>query len=620
MVNVQILSVRTIDKQRFWGNDTNTAGCASCICVPRAKMKSLARKFAYAACFTAVAAVCAVIYSSILRLSQDGRNCHKMNDQTVPLLVFNARVYTVDEKRPWAEAFFVNKSGVIEFVGDKENAFKAAEKNARKLNAKGKFIMPGFQDPHIHVPEAGINELQCVIDRGKSVRAYANRAFKCAKGDKRQWVRASGPSLYNLLNTTELPIDVLDEVIPNRPVYILDDLGHALWANTLALRLAGIAENDTDPQGGAYHRDERTGRLSGLLLENAQHKVRDAGWEGFNAVYDGLARSLKTLAKNGITSISDAGGYWTRKFPEAFRLVELQGRMSVRARNALYVFPDKDFDEQMSILKQLFQKQSTMLGRITTAKIYVDGILEYGTAALLSPYDRPPNKDYPKGFFYFKRNVLFQYALELHKVGFQLHFHAIGDAAVREALDAVEHVMNNTSKTSVRDRRHRITHAYLINPNDYARFVDMGVVADFQVGPDTISEAYAEELKATIGTRARSIAPVSALLQAGAKVSLSSDWDADPLSPLGTIQRSLTRPRFAVQDVATAIRLTTLNAAYALHQDNTTGSISVGKNADFVMLSHNLLKVKSSRIAKTRVLLTAVNGRIVYARCPYLPR
>jgi hypothetical protein len=200
------------------------------------------------------------------------------------------------------------------------------------------------------------------------------------------------------------------------------------------------------------------------------------------------------------------------------------------------------------------------------------------------------------------------YADELHDLGYQLDFHVIGDAAVRTALNTVAAIPAD----DVDLRRHRATHAYLVDPDDLGRFADLGMVADLQQGPDAIATTYHEALVPLLGERAFDLIPTDDLVDAGALVTLSSDWDADPLPPFGTIQRVLTRDTHGLDDVEAAVRMMTIDPATALRHEDTTGSIEVGKQADYVVVDRDLFAVPVDTIGETTVLLTAVGGRIVH--------
>ncbi len=525
-------------------------------------------------------------------------------------VVTNANVYTVDPAKPWVEAFAYDAKGIIVAVGSRDDVMAAAGTNPTIIDGKGNMVLPGIQDTHLHVPEAGINNDACLLDPGLKLNDYAKGIKDCVKDqDGAPWVRAAGASLFNLRTTTgRLPIDVLDEIVPDRPAIILDDLGHSAWTNTKGLAAAGIAADAPDPQGGAYFRDA-SGRMTGLLLENAQQRVRNASALDDATNYKGLLFALKELARNGITTASDAGGFWGQNHPAAWQKALDSGTLTVRGVNSLYLYPDLDHAAQLAEFKTRFADDKQSLLQFDTVKIYIDGILDLGTAAMVDPYDKPVDPKYPNGFNYFTREQLQQYLNELHTIGYRAEFHVIGDGAVRTALDAVAAIP--VPKDEIVARRHRTTHTYLVNPADAARFAQIGVIADFQAGPESAATDYHEYLTEFIGDRALDLLPTARIIDTGARVSLSSDWDADPLSPFGIISRAVTREKNAVK-VDKAIAMMTLEAAYALGQDEITGSITVGKYADYIIIDRSITSVKPKDIADTKVLLTVLAGRQVH--------
>lgn len=253
--------------------------------------------------------------------------------------------------------------------------------------------------------------------------------------------------------------------------------------------------------------------------------------------------------------------------------------------------------------------------QFNSAKIYIDGILDLGTALLLKPYDDPVDPNYPSGFAYFKPDQLNDYVEQLSRMGYRAHFHVIGDKAVRLALDSIEALSVDASLA--RDAAHRTTHTYMVDRADMPRFAELGVVADMQVGEESTDLLYHEDLYEIIGERAYELLPVPDMLEAGARVSLSSDWDADPLSPLGIIQRSMLRESHALDDLETAIRLVTRDAAFALGLNEVTGALVPGLQADFVVLNKNLFKLSLSDIENTSVLMTVLAGKSVFKSWEY---
>lgn len=525
-------------------------------------------------------------------------------------VVTNALVYTLDPELPWADAFAYNADGVLLAVGVLADVFAITGDEVDTIDADGWMIIPGFQDAHVHVPEAGINASLCFMS-GQDLGRLETQARDCANDQPDdEWVRAAGPSLFGLRDTAELPIDVLDRAIPDRPALILDDLGHAVWTNTLGLEAAGIGPDDPDPQGGVLHRDVESGRLTGLLLEDAQQLVRNAAALDDQANYDGLLDALSELNQKGVTSVSDAGGYWAQNHPTAWERALNEKTLTVRGANSLYLYPDLEIDEQLDEFRTRFSDDSDLL-RFDTAKIYIDGILDLGTASMLDPYNVPLDPLYPSGFTYFTADQLQTYVSALHDIGYRINFHVIGDAGVRAALDAIEEIDDDPE--AIADRRHRTTHTYLVDLDDVPRFAALGVLVDMQQSDDAVATDYHEFLSEFIGDRAFDLIPTRQLIDANATVTLSSDWDAGPLPPLGTIERSLTREANAVPDLETALHMHTLEAAYALGHDDTTGSLEVGKFADFVVLDRNLFDLDREDIDQTRVLATFLAGDEVYS-------
>lgn len=520
-------------------------------------------------------------------------------------------VRTMNPGQPLAEAFAYDSGGVITAVGSRARVERSAGPRAKLIDAGGATVMPGFQDTHVHVPEAGINESLCLLPPGEGLEAYAGLVAGCAAEQPGSgWVRAAGASLFELRGRAgRLPLDALDDAVPDRPALVLDDLGHAVWVNSAGLAEAGVDEDAPDPPGGVLERSSEDGRLTGLLLENAQHTARDAAAVSPEAADAGLRRALARIARQGVTTVSDSGGYWTRGHPEAWKRAADAGELSVRARNTLYLFPDRDFEEQLAELRERFDDDASDMLSFETVKVYADGILDLGTALLLEPYDDPLDPSLPHGFRYFEPETLTDYAQALHGIGYRLEIHAIGDRAVRESLNAIEAI----DADDVAARRHRTTHTYMVDPDDVERFAELGVVADFQAGPVSTSAGYHASLRPLIGERAQRLLPIGELAASGALVSLSSDWDADPLSPLGTIAVAATREPNSVT-APEALAMVTINAARALGHDDSTGSIEVGKQADYAVLDADPLATPPAEIAEIGVDRTVVGGRTVWAR------
>jgi len=577
--------------------------------------------------FMLLLAACMTPESETSVYIEDGSNNNylpmllKSPNDITDVVYTNGAIYTVNPNQPWAQAVAV-RDGVILAVGTEEEVLAQASENPQMIDLNGAMMLPGFQDPHLHGLEAGLNTNLCLVSQFAEFAEYIIEIQDCAaQQSNSEWVRISGANMPALLYRERLPIEVLDEAVPDRPVIVLDDIGHGAWLNTLAMQAVGYDIMEVDPPGGILVRDPDTDKLTGLVLENAQQAVRTASLPPTSAnlelAYQGLLTGLESLAKNGITTVSDAGGYWTRGHHQVWQRAVDNNRLTVRASNALYLFPEFDFDQQMTQLEQLYTNDANSLLRYNQVKIYVDGVLGQGTAALLAPYaqsfDIPgvPND----GFLYFQTDTLNRYVTQLEALGFQLHFHVTGDRGARLSLDAIQ---SAATTNSVTDQRHRLTHLYLVDPADYSRFKELGVVADFQLAPSSTAADYTNSLAPYLGDRTNNLLPAFNLLDAGAKVVLSSDWDADTLSPFVKIQSILSLPASNVPTLATVVRMMTLDVAHLLHHDDKTGSIEAGKLADLVVIDRNIFEIQTNQISQAKVLLTLLGGEEVY-RDPAAP-
>ncbi|WP_156176780.1 amidohydrolase [Kiloniella spongiae] len=534
-------------------------------------------------------------------------------------LVVNAQIYTVDKKMPWAEAVLV-EDGVISAVGAEKQLLDMVQVGVEVIDLGGRMLLPGFQDPHLHALEAGINETVCFLSAEGSEEIYREEIAYCLdEQHDKPWFMGAGVSMPALLETIETPMAFLDRLIPDRPAVILDNLGHGAWANTKAMQAVGYmafqAAPGINPPGGLIDRDPFTGRLTGVVFENAQQKLRNAALPPTKAnvdfAYEGLLQALNLLAENGITSISDAGGYWPRGHQEVWIRAEEENLLTVRASNALYLYPDLPFEEQIAEFQKRYSNDPEKLLRFNQAKIYVDGILSQATGALYQPYEASLElpKDLQRGFLYFEEETLFDYVSALEKLGFQVHFHATGDRGVGLALDAVTHAEKENIS---RDIQHRITHLYLVDKKDVSRFKELDVITDFQLAPSSTNSDTKRYLAGFIGKRAEDLMPARKLYEAGVEMVLSSDWDAEELSPLMKVEAVLTQKDGAFDHVETVIEMMTLNVAKLLQHEDKTGSIEQGKLADFVVLDRNILDIPVNEIGAVNVEATLLGGESIY--------
>ncbi|RKZ83964.1 MAG: amidohydrolase [Candidatus Parabeggiatoa sp. nov. 1] len=538
--------------------------------------------------------------------------------ETADMILHNGAIYTVNEAQRWAESVAV-KDGKILFVGSNREVVRYQGKQTRIIELEGQMVLPGFQDSHLHPLEAGSEVgTTCELWPDAPPDDFIDTFRECVPKQKgTHWVLGGGHSIYKLLESVEngrFPIDILDEAIPDRPAAMLEETSHSAWVNSKALAAIGFDENTPNPPGGVIHRHPDSGELTGILFENAGNMVLDMAFARSKAMdqltYEGLLYGLQKLAQNGITSMADARTYWQRGHLEAWQRAEREGKLTARTVLGLWAYPHAyDDDEQIDLLISMYRNQPESLLRVSQVKIYSDGIVGNGTAALLEPYNDSLGITSLMGLNYFDKQRLTHYVTELEKVGFDMHIHTIGDRAVREALDAIE-AAQKVNGDSIK-RRHRLTHLESIDPADRPRFAKLGVIADFQLAGEFTEPAHAQaENEPFIGKRAFDMFPVKSLYDTGAKITLSSDWDVSDLPPFIGIERAVKLGK--LPNLAAAIRAYTINAAFLMRQEKLTGSIEVGKYADLVVIDQNLFEIPVEKIDNTRVLLTLLGGKIVY--------
>lgn len=528
----------------------------------------------------------------------------------------------MNPSEPIVDAVFIDENGLLSSVGSLEKILQASLSDTKRLDLEGRLVLPGFIDAHLHVVEAGLNEAAaCLVDEIFDLNELGFYFEDCPNSGRygdQGWLVASGISVATLLENvdfTENPVFTLDRLYPDTPVLILDDLGHGAVANTIALQRAGLADLAKDPQGGMIIRDS-LGQLTGIVLENAQQPLRNLAFPSdsvFNQEqsYTALLDSLDALARNGITTVSDAGGFWLQAQTESWATAESRGELTVSAANALYVYPDIPIDTQITELRARFSNDPSNFANFNFAKVYVDGILSLNTAALLEPYraDLELELEETDGFEYFgNATYLNEVTQILIQNDFAVHFHVVGDRGLRLALDAIEAADGQNLSDG---RKHRVTHCFLVDAVDRSRLAQLDVVADFQLAPSSVSVDNLSFMRTLIGDRAESLMPAVEVQEAGALLTLSSDWDADVLSPLVKIETALNRP-FGVSftSVEEVLPLMTRNAATLLNTNG--GSIEEGKDADLIVIDTDIFQVPSTMISQSSVLLTIFRGEVIF--------
>ncbi|GAA3917379.1 amidohydrolase [Litoribacillus peritrichatus] len=535
-------------------------------------------------------------------------------------LYTNGNIYTVNPKQPWAEALVI-KDGIIEYVGDTDSAHSYVANidkvNIKKvINLKGKMVMLGFHDVHIHPLESGSDNTHFTLDTEETNAEKYISVIKNAarRNPNSEWLIGYGHDINTLLEAKRNPLAILDDAVSDRPVIIMEQTSHSMWVNSKALELAGMNVNTPNPVGGVIMKDEDN-QLMGILIDNAGNIAMELAMTPTPAKnekdYYGLTDFvLPELAKHGITSIADARTYWKRGEHKTWQRLAQEDKLTARVVLGLWAYPEETDVDQLATLKSLYQNDPESLLRINQIKLYSDGILINTTASMHDPYEFdmlgvPEESHGNRGINYFTQNRLSRYIAELDAVGFDFHIHAIGERGIHEALNAVEESAGGQS-------RHRLTHVEVVDPADYKRFAELNVTADCQVAGDFTDPSHWGEVAEYIGKeKAHDLVPIKSLQQAGARVTLSSDWSVSPYNPFIGLQNAVTR---APQELTLeqAIASYTINGAYVMRQENRVGTLEEGKEADLVVLDQNLFEIDPYEISQTQILQTLLAGEEVY--------
>ena len=557
----------------------------------------------------------------ILLLTWSFTACSRPVNRFADLVFQGGTILTMDSVAPRAQAVAI-KGGRIVYVGGDSGAERWIGSRTQIVHLEGRTLLPSFQDAHMHPVTSGLDLLGCDLTGRGTREAVVERIRACAD---------SLPAGAWLVGSNwELPIfpaanprrELLDSLAPGRPAWFTASDGHSGWANTEALAKAGITAETPDPPNGRLERD-RNRAPSGTLRESAMGLVSRVVPEPTTDQWrDGLRRALRIMHASGITAGQEAAG--SLALLQVYRDLDGLGELNARIVIAMRADPSRGMEQVDSFVAWRTMFSSPRV-RPTAVKIFEDGVIEARTAAMLAPYlDRTdagePNWPAPR---------LDSLARTLVQNDFTIHVHAIGDRAVRLALDAIEQAEAGKQRVN---RRHQIAHLQVIDSVDIPRFAALNVIANFQA-LWAFPDAYIRDLTwpALGPERSRWMYPIGSVVRAGGPLALGSDWNVSSLVPLMAIQVAMTRrdpadstaeqmlPEQAI-DLMTGLRAYTLGSARALGLESETGTIEAGKSADLVVLDEEIEQVSPNRLGKVSVLLTLLEGVPVHGKLEDLLR
>jgi predicted amidohydrolase YtcJ len=534
------------------------------------------------------------------------------------LVLTGGRIFTADAAKTWAQALAVRDGRIVAVGGDRDVRALAGP-STRVIELRGRTVTPGFGDSHVHPPSAGIERLQCDLNEARGLDAYLEviAAYAAAHPDV-EWIEGGGWSLADFPGGVPRKED-LDRVVPDRPVFLPNRDGHDAWVNTEALVRAGIRKGTADPPAGRIARDA-DGNPVGTLHEGAMALVGDlVPPPSRDLVRRAILESQRYLHSLGITNWQDA---WVLPDTELiYRDLGESGELTARVVGAMWWERGEGLEQIDGFVER---RAKGPAGRYspTSVKLMCDGIVENQTASMTEPYltpDGAPTTN--RGMDFIDPEVLRQAVVRLDALGFQPHFHALGDRAVRQALDAVQAAREANGWS---DTRPHLAHIQVVHPDDLPRFRRLGALANAQALWAVLEAQMTELTLPVLGpvVSARQY-PFRSLRANGATLVMGSDWSVSTPDPFRQMEVAVTRqtPDQRGSDVAflpeerielvDALTAFTAGSAYAQHLDE-AGVLAVGRLADLAVLDRDLFDPGAGAIGETTVLATFVGGVAVH--------
>ncbi len=535
-------------------------------------------------------------------------------------------VFTANTVRSHATSVAVAGGRIVAVGGDDVRDLIGA--STEVVDLRGRMLIPGFQDAHVHPVWGGLDMLRCDLSELTMAAEYLDAIARYVREHPSdEWILGGGWQMSAFPGGTPTAA-ALDAVTGDRPAVFPTRDGHGAWVNSTALRLAGIDRHTPDPSDGRIERDD-DGHPSGTLHEGAMGLVnRLLPEEPLERLTEALLLGQRYLHSFGITAWQDAivGSYGDAGDPgPAYLNAASAGTLTARVVGALWWDRSKGLEQIPSILER---RERYRGGRFTatSVKVMQDGVAENFTASMLEPYhDGHGHFTDNSGISFVPPEILDEAVPLLDAEGFQVHFHAIGDRAVRECLDAVERAIARNGR---RDNRHHIAHIQVVHPEDVPRFRGLGVAANMQSLWAAYEPQMVELTLPFLGEpRSAWQYPFGDLLRAGAVLAAGSDWSVSTPDPMAAIHTAVNRtaapgheegeydaflPEQAI-DLATSLTAYTAGSAWVNHLDRVTGTIEVGKLADLAVLDRDPFAGPSDEIGLTRTGQTFVEGERVYA-------
>jgi len=519
------------------------------------------------------------------------------------LALTDGNVLTMDSSQPSAEAVAIKKDRIVK-VGTNKEISRWIGKNTKTVNLQGRTVVPGLIDSHIHVGDFGkflmwidLKDVDSIEEMQRRIR---ERAQKIPEG---RWIIGSGWDQTRFAEKRYPTFRDLDEASPDNPVILYHQCGRVCVVNSKALELAGVTKETRAPSGGTIEKDAETGETTGILRENATDLV----WKiipepNEEEIIESVSLACKKIVEAGVTSI-----HWIVTSSTEISIIQ-----KLRSENRLplrvYIIAPANILDQTNGSDSLIGSDNK--DRYLGVKVFVDGSLAARTAALREPYSDDPES---KGQLLYSQEELDALVVKAHKANFRLVMHAMGDQAIDMTLTAIEKALMEAPRKS---HRYRLEHASVLNRELIQRIKELGMMVSVQP-KCVISEFSVWSAVDRLGSeRARWLYPLKTLINEGIRVAGGSDCPMEPLSPLQGIQAAVTREFFPEERITVdeALRMYTVNGAYASFEETVKGSIEEGKLADLAVLSGDPRKTPANKIGDIKVNITIVGGKVVYQK------
>lgn len=539
-------------------------------------------------------------------------------NEPADLIIVNGKIFTNDKDNPYTEAVAIKGEMIIATGSSKEISSRAEDGKTKVIDARGRLVLPGFNDAHVHFGPSDPDyiELRYVTDPAVITERVRDQVARSKPG---QLIRG-GHWEHEMFTDRQWPTkELIDNVSPANPVVLSRTDGHSVLVNSYVLKASGITKNTPDPFGGEIVKDPVTGEPTGILKETAEglvktgeRKIERTEQEEKDREWQGYLRALREARELGVTSIQNAGG---ADF-EAYERLQSAGELTSRIDIGAPVTGDTARIREYILLQSKYPGEGNWI-RFGYLKAFIDGTIGSGTALMFSPFNDDPGSS---GLAMMPYDEFEKLVLESDKQGFQIGVHAIGDKGNNWVLNAYEKARQVNGE---RDSRHRIEHAQVLAPTDIPRFASLGVIPSMQpthcitdkrfigkrIGEERLKGAYAW----------------NSLQKTGAKLAFGTDYSVEPLNPMEGLYAAVTRKDRLGEEGAgwqpeekitmeEAIYYYTMGAAYAQFMEDRKGMIREGYLGDMVILDKDLFSIPENEIMRTRVDFTITGGKIVFER------